>query len=439
MATEGKALKPIERARSRELFRRAQEVLVGGVNSPVRAFQAVGGEPVIVERASGSRLWDADGNAYLDYVCSWGALILGHADPDVVRAISDQAARGTSYGMTTELEAELAARIIRALPSIEKVRLVSSGTEATMSAIRLARAATGREFILKFEGCYHGHADSFLSQAGSGLATLGIASSPGVPEPLAALTLNAPYNDVGAVEELFRAYRGKIAAVIVEPVAANMGVVPPAPGFLKGLRELTQRDGALLVFDEVITGFRLCYGGAQTMFGVTPDLTTLGKIIGGGLPLAAYGGRRDLMQRLAPEGPVYQAGTLSGNPLAVRAGLETLGKLEAPGFYDKLGARASLLVEGLNRAIADTGTPAQITSAGSLLTIFFNRDPIRNYVDAKASDTRRFGAFFRGMLSGGVLLPPSQFESLFVSAAHTEEDIARTVAAGRESLRSACA
>ncbi len=438
MATEGKALKPIQRTRSRELFRRAQEILVGGVNSPVRAFQAVGGEPVIVERASGSQLWDADGNAYLDYVCSWGALILGHADPDVVRAIADQAARGTSYGMTTELEVELAARIIRALPSFEKVRLVSSGTEATMSAIRLARAATGREFILKFEGCYHGHADSFLSQAGSGLATLGIASSPGVPESLAALTLNAPYNELGVVEELFRAYRGKIAAVIVEPIAANMGVVPPAPGFLEGLREVTQRDGALLIFDEVITGFRLCYGGAQTMFGITPDLTTLGKIVGGGLPLAAYGGRRDLMQRLAPEGPVYQAGTLSGNPLAVRAGLETLNKLEAPGFYEKLNARASSLVEGLNRAIADAGTPAQIKSAGSLLTIFFNRDPIRNYEDAKASDTKRFGAFFREMLSRGVLLPPSQFESLFVSAAHTEEDIARTVAACRESLRSAC-
>jgi glutamate-1-semialdehyde 2,1-aminomutase len=438
MATEGKALKPIQRTRSRELIRRAQEILVGGVNSPVRAFQAVGGEPVIVERASGSRLWDADGNAYLDYVCSWGALILGHADPDVVRAIADQASRGTSYGMTTGLEAELAARIIRALPSIEKVRLVSSGTEATMSAIRLARATTGREFILKFEGCYHGHADSFLSQAGSGLATLGIASSPGVPETLAALTLNAPYNDLGAVEELFGVYRGKIAAVIVEPVAANMGVVPPAPGFLKGLREVTQRDGALLIFDEVITGFRLCFGGAQTMFGIAPDLTTLGKIIGGGLPLAAYGGRRDLMWRLAPEGPVYQAGTLSGNPLAVRAGLETLGKLEAPGFYDKLNARASSLVEGFSHAIGETGTPAQITSAGSLLTIFFNRDPVHNYEDAKASDTKRFGAFFREMLSRGILLPPSQFESLFVSAAHTEEDIARTVAASRQSLRNAC-
>ncbi|MGO9639784.1 MAG: glutamate-1-semialdehyde 2,1-aminomutase [Candidatus Acidiferrales bacterium] len=437
MATEGKALKPTEHARSRELFRKAQEILVGGVNSPVRAFKAVGGEPLIVERASGSRLWDADGNAYLDYVCSWGALILGHADPDVVRAIADQAARGTSYGMTTELETELAARIIGALPSIEKVRLVSSGTEATMSAIRLARAATGRDFILKFEGCYHGHADSFLSQAGSGLATLGIASSPGVPESLAALTLNAPYNDLEAVERLFAAQRNKIAAVIVEPVAANMGVVPPAPGFLMGLRELTQRHGALLIFDEVITGFRLCYGGAQALFGITPDLTTLGKIIGGGLPLAAYGGRRDLMQRLAPEGPVYQAGTLSGNPLAVRAGLETLRKLEAPGFYDKLDQRAASLVEGLRDAIADSGVPAQILSAGSLLTLFFSGSAVRDYEGAKLCDTKRFGAFFREMLARGVLLPPSQFEAMFVSAAHDDEDIARTVTACRESLRNA--
>jgi len=354
-----------------------------------------------------------------------------------VRAIADQASRGTSYGMTTELEAELASCIIHALPSMEKVRLVSSGTEATMSAIRLARAATGRDYIVKFEGCYHGHADSFLSQAGSGLATLGIASSPGVPESLAALTLNAPYNDIGAVERLFQAHREKIAAVIVEPVAANMGVVPPDPGFLAALRELTSREGALLIFDEVITGFRLCYGGAQTIYGISPDLTTLGKIIGGGLPLAAYGGRRNLMQRLAPEGPVYQAGTLSGNPLAVRAGLETLRKLEAPGFYDKLNARASLLVEGLKRAIAETGAPAQVTSVGSLLTVFFGTEAIRDYEGAKKSDTKRFGEFFREMLSRGVLLPPSQFEALFVSAAHTNEDIGRTVAAARESLQTA--
>jgi glutamate-1-semialdehyde 2,1-aminomutase len=437
MAGELKPGAPLARARSRELFARAQEVLVGGVNSPVRAFGAVGGEPVIVERGAGARVWDADGNEYLDYVCSWGALILGHADPDVVRAVAEQAARGTSYGMTTAAEAELAARIIDAFPSIEKLRLVSSGTEATMSAVRVARAATGRDWILKFEGCYHGHADSFLSQAGSGLATLGIASSPGVPQALAALTLNAPYNDLAAVERLFGEHRGRIAAVIVEPVAANMGVVPPAAGFLAGLREITSRDGALLIFDEVISGFRLCYGGAQTIYGVTPDLTTLGKIVGGGLPLAAYGGRRDLMQRLAPEGPVYQAGTLSGNPVAVRAGLVTLEKLSARGFYEALERKAAKLADGLGRAIAEAGVAAQVVRAGSLLTIFFADGAMRNYDDVKRCDAARFGSSFRAMLERGILLPPSQFEALFVSAAHSDEDIARTAAAATEALRSA--
>jgi len=437
MAGELKAGGPRSRTRSRELFARAQEVLVGGVNSPVRAFGAVGGEPVIVERAAGARVWDADGNEYLDYVCSWGALILGHADPDVVRAVAGQAARGTSYGMTTAAEAELAARILRAIPSIEKLRLVSSGTEATMSAVRVARGATGRDLILKFEGCYHGHADSFLSQAGSGLATLGIASSPGVPQALAALTLNAPYNDLAAAERAFGEHRGRIAAVIVEPVAANMGVVRPAAGFLQGLREITARDGALLIFDEVISGFRLCYGGAQNIYGVTPDLTTLGKIVGGGLPLAAYGGRRDLMQRLAPEGPIYQAGTLSGNPVAVRAGLVTLEKLAAPGFYDALDAEAAKLAEGLERAIAEAGIAAQVVRVGSLLTIFFADGAMRNYADVKRCDTARFGVFFRGMLERGVLLPPSQFEALFVSAAHSDDDIARTATAAKEALASA--
>jgi glutamate-1-semialdehyde 2,1-aminomutase len=425
------------RLRSRELFARAQDLLVGGVNSPVRAFGAVGGEPLVVERAAGARVWDADGNEYLDYICSWGALILGHADPDVVRAIAEQAARGTSYGMTTAAEADLAARIVAALPSIEKVRLVSSGTEATMSAVRLARAATGRDLILKFEGCYHGHADSFLSQAGSGLATLGIASSPGVPKALAALTLNAPYNDLGAVERLFREHAGNIAAAIVEPVAANMGVVPPAPGFLQGLRDITARGHALLIFDEVISGFRMCYGGAQTLYGITPDLTTLGKIVGGGLPLAAYGGRRDLMQRLAPEGPVYQAGTLSGNPVAVRAGIVTLEKLAARGFYDALDFKASKLGDGISHAIAEAGATAQVVRAGSLLTIFFAGSPMRNYSDVKHCDTAKFGAFFRGMLDRGFLLPPSQFEALFVSAAHSEHDIAETVAAVKEALLAA--
>jgi glutamate-1-semialdehyde 2,1-aminomutase len=416
------------------LFARAQKLLVGGVNSPVRAFGSVGGEPIVVERAAGARLWDADGNEYLDYVCSWGALILGHADPDVIRAVAEQAARGTSYGMTTSAEAELAARIVAALPSIEKVRLVSSGTEATMSAVRLARAATSRDLVLKFEGCYHGHGDSFLSQAGSGFATLGIASSPGVPQALAALTLNAPYNDLEAVERIFGEHRASIAAVIVEPVAANMGVVPPAAGFLRGLREITERNGALLIFDEVISGFRLCYGGAQTLYRITPDLTTLGKIVGGGLPLAAYGGRRDLMQRLAPEGPVYQAGTLSGNPVAVRAGLVTLEQLSVLGFYDALDCKAAKLADGITRAIADAGVAAQVVRVGSLLTIFFAAGAMRNYTDVMRCDAAKFGAFFRALLERGVLLPPSQFEALFVSAAHSDDDIAQTIATMKDAL-----
>jgi glutamate-1-semialdehyde 2,1-aminomutase len=423
-----------ERPRSQQVFDRARDVLVGGVDSPVRAFGAVGGTPVVVERAAGCQVWDADGNTYVDYICSWGALILGHAQDEIVAALADQARRGTSYGMTTELEVELATMIRRGLPSLERVRFVCSGTEATMSAVRLARAATGRDLIVKFEGCYHGHADSFLSKAGSGLATFGIAASPGVPEAVAALTLNAPYNDVAGVERLFDAHPGRIAAVIVEPVAANMGVVPPAPGFLNGLRELTRRHGALLIFDEVITGFRLCFGGAQTLFGVEPDLTTLGKIIGGGLPVAAYGGRRDLMERVAPLGPVYQAGTLSGNPLAMRAGIETLRRLGAPGFYDALERKSNQLADGMRGAFAEAGITGRVERAGSLLTLFFSAGPVRDYADAKRSDTRRFAAFFHHMLERGVLLPPSQFEALFISAAHTDEDLARTVAACRESL-----
>ena len=422
------------RSRSEEVFRRACDVLVGGVNSPVRAFRAVGGEPIVVDSASGARLWDADSNEYIDYVCSWGALILGHAHPKVVQAVADQARRGTSYGMPTELEGELATRIRNALPSCEKIRFVSSGTEATMSAVRLARAATGRDLIIKFEGCYHGHSDSFLSEAGSGLATLGIAACPGVPQALAELTLNAPYNNAAAVEKLFEVYRDKIAAIIVEPVAANMGVVPPKPGFLQALRDLASRHGALLIFDEVITGFRLCYGGAQTVFGVTPDLTTLGKIIGGGLPVAAFGGRRDLMDRLAPLGPVYQAGTLSGNPLAMSAGIATLNSLAAAGFYESLEARSKRLGEGIATAIRETGASAKPVRVGSLLTLFFSREPVADYAAAKKCDTRRFASFFRAMLDRGVFLAPSQFEALFVSAAHTDEDVDRTVAAVRESL-----
>jgi glutamate-1-semialdehyde 2,1-aminomutase len=420
--------------RSRAIFRWAEQMLVGGVNSPVRALRAVGGEPLIIERGRGARLIDADGNEYIDYVCSWGAMILGHAHPAVTAAIIEQAQRGTSYGMTTELEAELAATIIRALPSIEMVRLVSSGTEATMSAIRLARAFTGRDLILKFEGCYHGHADSFLSQAGSGLATLGIAASPGVPPSFAELTLHAPYNDPAAVEKLFVAHPKRIAAVIVEPVGANMGVVPPAPGFLEGLRDLTRKNGALLIFDEVITGFRMAYGGAQTVFRIAPDLTTLGKIIGGGLPAAAYGGRREIMRLVAPLGSVYQAGTLSGNPLAMRAGLETLKLLAARSIYAELDRKAGRLAEGLREALRSSSLAGQVNAVGSLVTLFFSDQPVKDYDGAKRSDTRRFAAFFSEMLDRGVLLPPSQFEALFVSAAHTDKEIDRTLEACRESL-----
>jgi glutamate-1-semialdehyde 2,1-aminomutase len=422
------------RTRSRQAFERAREVLVGGVNSPVRAFGSVGCSPVIVDRAAGAHLWDVDGNSYIDYVCSWGALILGHADRGIAAAVADQALRGTSYGMTTELEVELAILLRSAIPSLQRVRLVSSGTEATMSAIRLARAATGRELIVKFEGCYHGHADSFLSKAGSGLATLGISASPGVPQAVAGLTLDAPYNDLAAIERIFQTHGSGIAAVIVEPVAANMGVVPPAPGFLEGLRKLTQSNGALLIFDEVITGFRLCYGGAQNYFGIEPDLTTLGKIIGGGLPVAAYGGRQDLMERVAPLGPVYQAGTLSGNPLAMRAGIETLKRLSAPGFYEALERKSAQMAAGIAQSVAERGVAGQVLRVGSLMTLFFTGEAIRNYDDARRSDTGKYAAFFRKMLESGVLLAPSQFEAAFVSAAHTDEDIVRTAAACREAM-----
>jgi glutamate-1-semialdehyde 2,1-aminomutase len=420
--------------RSQITLERARRVLVGGVDSPVRAFGAVGGAPIIVDRARGAQVWDVDGNSYLDFISSWGALILGHAHPEISAALAEQAVRGTSYGMTTNLEVELAEMIQKAVPSMERVRFVCSGTEATMSAVRLARAATGRNLIVKFEGGYHGHGDSFLVKAGSGLATLGIAASPGVPQALAELTLDAPYNDLSAVERLFDAHPKAIAAVIVEPIAANMGVVPPVDGFLPGLRELTQRHGALLIFDEVITGFRLCFGGAQNVFGIEPDLTTLGKIIGGGLPVAAYGGRRELMEQVAPLGPVYQAGTLSGNPLAMRAGIETLRRLAAPGFYDSLERKGKLLADAIQDALADCRVNGYLARAGSLLTLFFTPSPVENFVVAKTSDTRRFAAFFHEMLRRKVLLPPSQFEALFISASHTDEDLLSAARACHESL-----
>src|SRR5215472_7379470 len=428
-----------ERRRSREIFERAEEVLVGGVNSPVRAFRSVGGDPLIIEKGSGQYLYDADGNQLLDYVCSWGAMLLGHAHPAVTAAIVNQAQRGTSFGVTTELELELATLIRRAIPFLEKVRFVSSGTEATMSAVRLARGVTKRDLIIKFEGCYHGHADSFLSQAGSGLATLGIAECPGVPQALAALTLNVPYNDLPAVEKLFAEHKDKIAAVIVEPVAANMGVVLPKEGFLQGLRDLTRKNGALLIIDEVITGFRLHNGSAQTLFGVEGDLTTMGKIIGGGVPVAAYGGHAELMNNVAPLGPVYQAGTLAGNPLAMCAGIATLHELAKPGLYDAITANARRLVHGLKNALAAAGINAQLNSIGSLSTIFFAREPVTNYAGAKRADIKLYALYFREMLNRGIFLAPSQFEATFISASHTAADIDRTIAATQEVLKSIAA
>jgi glutamate-1-semialdehyde 2,1-aminomutase len=420
---------------SRALFRRAMERIPGGVNSPVRAFRSVGGEPIFIRRAEGSRLEDADGNRYLDYVGSWGPLILGHAHPEVVRAAQAAVASGTSYGAPTELEVRLAEQIAAAIPSVEMVRLVNSGTEAVMSALRLARAFTGRDKIVKFEGCYHGHSDGLLSKGGSGLATLGIPETPGVPAAYAALTITLPYNDAGAVRELLSREGNAVAAVIVEPVAGNMGVVPPRPGFLEALREATQQCGALLVFDEVITGFRLGRGGAQERFGIRPDLTTLGKIIGGGFPLAAYGGRRDIMQRIAPSGPVYQAGTLSGNPVAVTAGLTMLNLLEDRSLYDTLESRAALLAEGLAAAARDAGIPSCVQRAGSMLTGFFTPGPVVDFATAKQSDTERYGRFFREMLARGVYLAPSQYEAAFVSTAHTDADIETTLGAAREAFR----
>jgi glutamate-1-semialdehyde 2,1-aminomutase len=423
------------RTRSREIFEKAEKVLVGGVNSPVRAFRSVGGEPLIIERGSGQHLYDADGNVLLDYVCSWGAMLLGHAHPAVTAAIVDQARKGTSFGVTTELELELATLITRAIPFLEKVRFVSSGTEATMSAVRLARGVTKRDLIVKFSGGYHGHADSFLSEAGSGIATLGIAECPGIPQALAALTLNAPYNDIDAVERLFAVHKEKIACIIVEPVAANMGVVLPRAGFLKGLREISRKNGALLIVDEVITGFRLHNGSAQQLFGVQGDLTTMGKIIGSGVPVAAYGGSVELMNNVAPLGPVYQAGTLAGNPLAMRAGIATLMELQTPGLYEWIGTLSQRLSNGLRRAFSGAGISAQINSIGSLSTIFFTAGPVTNYAQAKTSDTRLYARFFREMLQRGIFLAPSQFEAAFVSLAHTEADIDRTIVATAEAVK----
>jgi len=415
--------------RSAELFDRARGVLPGGVNSPVRAFRAVGGTPFFVARGEGARLTDVDGKSYLDYVCSWGPLILGHAHPAVLEAIRGAAARGWSYGAPCEAEVELAELVRRRMPSVEMVRFVNSGTEATMAAVRLARAATKRDVILKFVGCYHGHGDSFLVKAGSGVATLGLPDSPGVPGALASLTVTVPFNDVAAVEDVFRQRPQQIAAVIVEPYVGNAGFIPPDPAFHPALRALCDRAGALLIFDEVMTGFRVAPGGAQERLGVRPDLTTLGKIIGGGMPVGAYGGRADLMRLIAPEGPVYQAGTLSGNPVAMAAGLATLGETSRPGFYEMLEERTARLVAGIGDAARRHGVPVTVGHAGSLWGVYFTAGPVRDFAQAQRSDTALFARWHGAALERGVFLAPSAFEAGFVSSAHTDADIAHTVTA----------
>ncbi|MBI3448871.1 MAG: glutamate-1-semialdehyde 2,1-aminomutase [Acidobacteria bacterium] len=425
---------------SRRLFERARRVIPGGVNSPVRAFRGVGGDPLFIIRARGSHVFDADGNDYIDYVGSWGPLILGHAHGRVVKALAQTAASGVSFGAPTPAEIELATLVCGAFPSVERVRMVNSGTEATMSALRLARAVTRRDAILKMEGCYHGHVDSLLVKAGSGVLTLGIPGSPGVSAAVAAETRTAPYNDLHALSAALAAHGNSIAAVILEPVAGNMGCVPPAPGYLAGVRELTAKHGVLLIFDEVMTGFRLAYGGAQERFGVASDLTTLGKIIGGGLPVGAYGGRADLMARIAPEGDVYQAGTLSGNPLAMRAGIETLEALREPGTYARLETISAALEGGLAEAARNAGVPVTINRVGSMMTVFFTDGPVTDHATAVRSDTRRYAAFFHAMLDRGVYFPPAQFEAFFVSLAHTDTDVEATIAAAGEAfakLRSA--
>ena len=423
-------------SRSAALFEEAQGLFPGGVNSPVRAFRAVGRHPLFIARGKGAMVEDVDGRRYVDYVLSWGPLILGHAHPAVVRAVQEAAEEGTSFGAPTAREIELARLIQGRVPALEQIRFVNSGTEAVMSALRVARAFTGRSRILKFEGCYHGHADGLLVRAGSGVATLGLPDSPGVPAATAAETLVAPFNDLAAVERAFDEHPGTIAAVIVEPVAGNMGVVPPLPGFLEGLRAVTQAAGALLVFDEVMTGFRAHPGGVQGLSGVTPDLTTLGKVIGGGLPVGAYGGRRDVMALVAPAGPVYQAGTLSGNPLAMAAGIATLREFERAGAWEAAARAAATLERELTEAAAAARVPCAINRVGAMLTVFFTDRPVRSWADARRADVVRFGAFFRSLLASGVYWVPSQFEAAFLSAAHGPADLAATADAARRALAS---
>ncbi|HUI67684.1 MAG TPA: glutamate-1-semialdehyde 2,1-aminomutase [Nitrospirota bacterium] len=422
-------------ARSRRLFEEAKKHIPGGVNSPVRAFRSVGGEPLFIRKAKGSKIVDADGKAYIDYVLSWGPMILGHAHPQVTNALKKAIANGTSYGAPTELEITLAKMVKKAVPSIEMVRMVSSGTEATMSAIRVARGHTGRDKIVKFEGGYHGHGNSLLVKAGSGVATFGLPDSPGVPKDLAKLTITIPYNDLDAFKDVASREGEQIACIIVEPVAGNMGCVPPEPGFLQGLRQVCDQYGIILIFDEVMTGFRLAYGGAQQLYKVKPDLTCLGKVIGGGLPVGAFGGRREIMEKVAPIGPIYQAGTLSGNPLAMTAGIETLKLLSKPGVYKTLEKISADLEQGLRAAAAEAGLPVTFNRVGSMFTGFFTDQKVKDFSSAKTSDTTRFGKYFLSMLKNGVNLAPSQFEAAFVSLAHTRLDVSKTIEAARKSLK----
>jgi glutamate-1-semialdehyde 2,1-aminomutase len=422
---------------STDAFHEARKVIPGGVNSPVRAFRAVGGAPLFIERGEGSRIEDIDGNWYIDYVLSWGPLILGHAHPEVIEATTKALGKGTSFGAPTRAETELARMIVDTIPGVDEVRLVNSGTEATMSALRLARAATGRDKILKFAGCYHGHSDMLLVQAGSGVATLGLPDSPGVPTGATADTLVAPFNDLAAVEQIFQEAGGQIAAVIVEPVAGNMGMIPPVEGFLEGLRNLTQAHGAVLIFDEVMTGFRVSPTGAVGLFGIEPDLVTFGKVVGGGFPLAAYAGKREIMEHVAPAGSMYQAGTLSGNPVATAAGIATLQVLQRNGVWEGIAAQTSKLIDGLTRAAADAGVPVQAKSVGTMAGMFFNDQPVYSYADAQGSDAAMFGRFFMAMLDRGVYFAPSQFETLFLSAAHSDVDLDRTISAAAEAFRAA--
>jgi len=419
----------LNRRGSDKLFAEAKRYIPGGVDSPVRAFRAVGGRPLFISKGQGSYIYDVDGNAYIDYVCSWGPLILGHAHPRIIAALNNVIEKGTSFGAPTERETILARMITSAMPSMELVRFVNSGTEATMSALRLARAFTGRDKIVKFSGCYHGHSDGLLAKAGSGITTLGLPDSAGVTKAYTRNTVVAAYNNLDGVKRIFSRFGRQIAAIIIEPVAANMGVVLPRPGFLEGLRRISADNGSLLIFDEVITGFRLAYGGAQSVYKVTPDLTCLGKIIGGGLPVGAYGGRKDIMELVAPLGPVYQAGTLSGNPLAMAAGIEALSILSEPNTYEKLDMRTKMLAQGLERAAAKAGVKLSIARAGSMLTPFFNARGVTDYDSALSSDTALYARFFNHMLEQGIYLPPSQFEAVFTSLAHTEEDIEKTLAA----------